>query len=76
MVNRLFRFHQHLDSQLEKKWHAGCTSFTVTKWSRIRNRVFGTFVMLISLLEEVASFAAIFLFVTALAFWSNILSTI
>jgi hypothetical protein len=76
MVNRLFRFHQHLDSQLEKKWHAGCTSFAVTKRSRIRNRVFGNFVMLISLLEEVASFAAIFLFVTALAFWSNILSTI
>jgi hypothetical protein len=51
-------------------------SFAVTKRSRIRNRVFGTLVMLISLLEEVASFAAIFLFVTALAFWSNILSTI
>ena len=32
--------------------------------------------MFISLLEEVASFAAISLFVTALAFWSNILSTI
>jgi hypothetical protein len=32
--------------------------------------------MFISLLEEVASFAAIFLFATALAFWSNILSTI
>lgn len=37
---------------------------------------FGNLAMLISLLEEVASFAAIFLFVTALAFWSNILSTI
>jgi hypothetical protein len=76
MVNGLFRFHQHLDSQLEKKWRAGCTSFAVAKRSRIRNRVFGNFVMLISLLEEVASFAAIFLFVTALAFWSNIFSTI
>ena len=42
----------------------------------LRNNVVGTFAMLISLLEEVASFAAVFLFVTALAFWSNILSTI
>lgn len=32
--------------------------------------------MFISLLEEVASLAAIFLFVTTLAFWSNFLSTI
>jgi len=32
--------------------------------------------MLISLLEEVASVAAIALFVTALAFWSNLLSMI
>jgi hypothetical protein len=40
------------------------------------NLSLGTTAMLISLLEEVASFAAIFLFVTALAFWSNILSTI
>jgi hypothetical protein len=32
--------------------------------------------MFICLPEEVASFAAIFLFVTALAFWSNILSTL
>jgi len=31
--------------------------------------------MFISLLEEVASFAAIFLFVSALAFWSNIISS-
>jgi hypothetical protein len=40
------------------------------------NLLAGTTAMFISLLEEVASFAAIFLFVTALAFWSNILSTI
>jgi hypothetical protein len=40
------------------------------------NLSLGTTAMFISLLEEVASFAAIFLFVTALAFWSNILSTI
>ena len=32
--------------------------------------------MFISLLEEVASFAAIVLFVTALALWSNVLATI
>jgi hypothetical protein len=42
----------------------------------ICNLSLGTSAMFISLLEEVASFAAIFLFVTALAFWSNILSTI
>jgi len=32
--------------------------------------------MLISLLEEMASLVAIALFVTALAFWSNILATL
>jgi hypothetical protein len=76
MVNRLSHFHQHLDFEPELNWHAECSSLVVTMRSRFCNLLLGTSVMFISLLEEVASFAAIFLFVTALAFWSNILSTI
>jgi hypothetical protein len=48
----------------------------VTRVTTLQQDYLGKSAMLMSLLEEVASLAAIALFITMLAFWSNILVTL